>query len=121
MKSRTRVLLLAAFLLAAMGGAWMFSVFRGVPQVTQEGDELVVTNTGLAIRHATLEVAIGPKSYSMSLETLPKGVTRLKLDAFDPALAGTGGVVSGASVTGTRLGGSITAYSALRLSQASGE
>ncbi|MFZ2874541.1 MAG: hypothetical protein WAZ94_08665 [Phycisphaerales bacterium] len=121
MKSRTRVLLLAALLLAAMGGVWMFSVFRGVPRVTQEGDEVVVTNTGLAMRHATLEVAIGPKSYSISLDTLPKGVTRLKLEAFDPALAGTGGVVAGASVTGTRMGGSITAYSALRLTQAGEE
>lgn len=121
MKSRSTKLFTAALVLAVLGGAWMFTVFRGVPRVTQEGDEVVVTNTGLAMRHATLDVTIGPKSYSMSLETLPNGVTRLKLDAFDPALAGTGGVVTGASVTGTRLGGSITAYSALRLSQASGE
>lgn len=121
MKSRASFLLFAAVLLGALGGVWMYAVFQGGPRVTQEGDEVVVTNTGLAMHKATVDVTVGPKSYSLVLETLPKGVTRLKLDAFDPSLAGTGSSVSGASVTGTRLGGSITAYSALRLSQAPGE
>lgn len=99
----------------------MYAVFEGGPRVTQEGDEVVVTNTGLVMRDASVDVTIGTQSYSLTVESLPKGVTRIKLSAFDPALAGTGGVVSGASVTGTRLGGSITAYSALRLTQAGGE
>lgn len=121
MKSKAGMLLAAALLLGVLGGGWMYAVFQGGPRVTQEGDEVVVTNTGLAMHNATVDVTVGTQTYTVTLETLPKGVTRLKLGAFDPALAGTGGSVSGASVTGTRLGSSITAYSALRLTQAGEE
>lgn len=121
MGTRVSLALTVIVLTALAAGTWLYSVFRGVPRVTQEGDEVVVTNAGLAMRDARIGVTIGTKSYSIAVESLPKGVTRLNLSEFDPSLAGTGGEVSGASVTGTRLGGSITAYSALRLSQASGE
>lgn len=121
MGTRTSLVLTVVGLAILVGGAWLYLAFRGVPRITQEGDAVVVTNTGLAMRNATVDVTVGTKSYTLTLGTLPKGVTRLKLDAFDPALAGTGSSVSGASVTGTRLGGSITAYSALKLSSAGGE
>lgn len=104
--------------IAALGAGWMALVAANGPRVVQQGDELVISNPGLAVSSAHVQVSIGSKSYSLTLATIPGGVTRVPLRRFDPALGAASGPASGASVTGKRLGLEFSYYSAIRLAGA---
>lgn len=105
---RTRMLVLGVIAIVAIllvvGGLVAVQVL-GTPAIEYRGTDVVISNPGLPMRRATVNIG-GP---SVSRDVLPRGVTRIALEEFAPGAVAPAPAV-GASVTGSRLGFSWTYY-----------
>lgn len=106
--------ILAVLLLVVLSGAY-FALVGIVPiHVDQRGEVLEIHNHGPGVRGATFEVQAGKGSYTVPIERLARGVTRIRLADVSPALEGA--EVSGTVIRGRRLGVPYEWIAVLRLS-----
>lgn len=107
---------LALILLLLLLSVGYFALVGLVPIVVdQRGDTLEIRNLGPGVRRATFEVHAGDAAYTLSLERIARGVTRVPLADIAPHLAGA--QVSGTVIRGRRLGVPYEWVATLRVSE----